>query len=269
MDFLKSLDQDIIVHRIGLYSVKRYKYTQFNWVDQDGKKVTERVFSFILMRGEKWFNDTSLNFYESELDKVIGSYEAIVEKKTQERRVKLSKEREVRKQFPVRHEFKFNNVVVTAIELPCYYYNGIPSRSGSYFEPSEKIVEFYANGFPYLKTAHTKIDTVIDTEFVLENTITNHIQFNYDKNEFTDTYANFYSHKLDFDYIPLTYIIGYVYNIGGKELAFTDYSWGNLETSEGKFELSLTEFMQNAKLVGELQGMSAWSALLNKTKFVY
>lgn len=267
MNFTNDLDKDIIVHRMGLYSVKRYSYTKFNYIDAEGKPVKERIFSFILMRGQKWFNETSRNFAESELNTVIETYENILVKMKTERKVELTMEREVRKTFPRKHEFVFNNVTIVAIELPCYYSEGRPYTHGNYFEPTEKMVEFYANGLPYRKKIHAGIDAIIDLEFILENTIKNDLQKNYDKNEFKDTYAAQTTTKLNFNYIPIIYILGYVYELDGKQIEFHDYSWNRFKTTP-EVEFSLSKIMSEGKLIGELQGMKAWSALLNKTKFV-
>lgn len=273
MNFTRDLDKDIIVHKMGLFSVKRYSYTKMNYVDSEGKTINEPVYSFILMRGQKWFNSTHLNFRESELDNVIPAYEKILSNMQEERRDKLTLERSLRKKFPIKHEFIFENVTIVAIERPCYYWNGIPSTSGSYFEPKEKIVNFYANGKPYRKSVNVNIDTVVDADFVLINTINNEIMHNYSVNKFNESFYKIITKKFDFSYIPLIAIIGYAYELNGEVYEFLNfrYSMGKyvFETQkEDQFDVSLYDLMKQGKPVYELGGFKAWRALLNKAKFV-
>jgi hypothetical protein len=272
MNFLQDLDNDVIIHKIGLYSVKRYGYTKNNFVDNDGKRINERVFSFILMRGKKWFNSTHLNFRESKLDEVIPAYEKIFLEIQNKRREELTVERSLRKMFPIKHEFIFGNVTVVAIEKNCYYNSGIPSTNGVYFESTEKIVEFYANGKPFRKNICTNIDCIVDVDFVLRNTINNEIKHNYDVNDFNETYYKSNIIKLNFQYIPLLAIIGYCYKFDGKVYEFYNFHYSSkhglvFETQyENSTKIPLAKFMKGAKPVGELQGAKAWRSLLNKIK---
>ena len=274
MNFLQDLNKDLIVHRMGLYSIKRYAYTKFNYVDADGKTIDEPVYSFILMRGPKWFNSTHMNFRESQLDQVIPAYEKTLADMQQERRERLTMERSIRKQFPVKHEFVFENVTIVAIEKPCYYRNGIPSTSGNYFEPKEKIVEFYANGTPFRSNAHVGICDVVDVDFILNKTIKNDILHHYDKSDFSEKFSKIVTNKLDFPYIPMIAIIGYAYEFKGETYEIYNFrtpfhkNLPYFEVQDGQeLEVSLGEFMKEAKPVGELQGMKGWKAILNKVNF--
>lgn len=276
MDLTKDLNEEIIVHRMGLYSVKRYAYNEsISYVEHCGSPIKERVFSFILMRGPRWFNSTNLNFKESELNQVIVKYENILSKMTKERKELLTIERAARKLLPRKHEFIFDNVKIVAIEKPCYYTQGIARTHGNYFEPKEKIVELYANGLPYRKEVHTSIDTEINANFILFHTIENYLQRNYSKNNFKDKYVSEETQKFDFSYIPAIALVGYVYEFQGENIKIFNLNRNHynemiyLKTQNSdRIELSLYKLMSEAKPIGEIQGHDAFEAFLNKVKFI-
>lgn len=275
-NYLRDLDQNINIKQMGLYWIRRYKYNpsmEGVWVGPDGKRITEPVYSFVLMRGKEWFNQTHFNATEKEFNNVLPTYEKFLEDITKKRREKLTLERQIRKQLPVKHDFIFKNVTITAVESPCYYRQGYPSTRGTYFEPKEKIIDFYANGRPYRSNKVVCIDTIVDTDFILENTITNGILHHYSKETFTRQYVKNNKVKLKYPYTPLIGLIGYVYEFEGNQYEIYDFGTSCFRgvyfkiQNQKELQVSLSKFMSTAKPVAELQGDKQWVSLLNKYKY--
>lgn len=257
-EFLKDLNKDIIVYTDCRYSVKRYDYSpEITWVDSEGKKIDEPMYSFNLLHGKKWFHDTYLNFRESELgDNIIEKYKELIAKKRAEKKYKVLTERAERKLYPKLTHIRFSNVVLTAMEtFECI---------------GEKKVTFYANGMPYRHGSFTcKKDEPITEKDILYCASTKYVaQYNVSKEKF-DVKPD----KKAKSFLPFHFYIGYVIELNGKQYSIYDLRNGCL-TEYAKFvtdgkELDLQmEDLQKIKIIGEVTGMNKLRCLIAKTKFV-
>lgn len=261
MNFLENLDKDVFFPFENRYRLLRCEYIKYNYVE-NGKPITERVFSFGLVHGkEKYNNSTYRNFKESELDTVIDKYkEMLVEIRT-ERRNKLLRERAERKMFPTLDTYKFDNVTIDVVQE--YEYEG------------HKKYKIYANKMPYRSGyGVVDIDKVIDfnyvLNFILKGVVAKYNVYPLDK----ATYKRKTSKRIKHAFLPYHFYLGYVIEHEGKQYVVNDvrHSWITdsyefVTNQKENIPLALTDY-NKIKVIGEAQGMEAWVALMNKLKYV-
>lgn len=250
---LTDLDKDIIIHTDCRYSVKRYAYHKFNYIDNDGKPITEKVYSFILMHGKRWYNDTTLNFKESELGNVLKTYKKLIVQKRSEKRISVLIERAERKLYPKITEIAFSNVVLTAIEE--FKYIG------------KKEVRVYANGMPYrYGTFELNKDEVVDHDFILDCALSK-VVAKYNVNPIKPILKK---DKKKPSFVPYHFYIGYLIELRGMQLEVRNFRGlfnPVFETNIGSITLEKDDY-KNIKVIGELTGINSFSALMNKVKFI-
>jgi len=183
----------------------------------------------------------------------------------------LTKEREARKKYPIKHTFVFKNVTITAIEKLCYYNQGYQTDKGWYSTSNERIILFYANGRPYRSKGVLSEKDVLDLNYVIEQTITNTVQHNYDKEDFTDRYVQEFKTILDYRYIPVQYLIGYQFKYKKQTYDIINM-WSLDKKLRGRndeiINIPLSDFMQKAVPLGEVSDiMDRLIILRNVAKF--
>ncbi len=272
--FLKDLDKDIIIYNENRFRVKRYAYSKTNFVDEKGDTITERVFSFMLEHGKKWYNDTYLHFKESELgENVIEKYKELIAKKNEERRELFTAERAMRKQFPRHLKFIFNNVTVTVIEDMAYTSYNAGYGSQGYPLIDKKEFTIYANDMPYRGLIRKEIekDFEFTSEWVLEQMATHYIaKYNVSKlNQHNKPVSEVVIEKFDYDFVPYHFFLGLVVGIKGVQHSIINCCMGKFETDKGELVIPANELHKLFEdVVGEAGDIHAFTALKNKFKFV-
>ena len=254
--FTADLDKDIVVLKDHRYTVKRYSYMPMKFVDGEGKVIEERVFSFILCHGRRWFNGTSRNFRESELHRVLPEYRELIEATKRERSELVLKEREERKLFPQQKVIVFKNVTLTARE--------------EFESIGVKTVTIYANGRPYrYGSMELPIDEVVNEALILRvalaKVVANHnVTFleDYESGQVLERYTTVF--------VPYHFYIGFLINLAGEELEiynFQGLTQMRFQTQKGWKDLTVKDF-KNIELVGEMRGMKQLGCLMNKYSYV-
>jgi len=274
--FLENIDKDIFIYSENRFKIKRYAYKKYNWIDSDGKPITERLFSFILYHGNKWFNDTNLNFEESELgENIIEKYKELILKKKAERKKLFTAERAMRKQFPRHSKWIFNNVTITVVEEMAYVRH---SAGRGYPLIDSKTYTIYANEMPYRYCIDREIekDFEFTTEWVL-NKIATHYVAQYNVNKLSGEYQTkpvetILVEKFDYDFVPYQFFIGYVVEIEGVHYSIRDFKnrsyFTGFDTDKGEIEVSASKLKElSSKIIGEAAGIEAFVSLKNKFKY--
>lgn len=272
INFLDNLNTDVKFSLGGRYFLKRYKYWgegKGSWIDHNGKKITERVFSFIIEHGNRWDNSTHFNLCESEIDSAMSVATEHLNRIKAERKELLTNERAERKLYPQLIEWKFKNVTISVLSEMSYTQSGYPLIG-------KKEVTVYGNGlrFEYSNMELDK-DFELTYEFVMEHIINRkvlrHNLNNMTKYFKTGRFVSKVKHTIKKSFVPLHFYIGYCVELDGKPFNVTDvfdssYRGYGFRNKDGEVSITLEQLL-NIKVIGELQGMEAWGSLLNKYKY--
>lgn len=269
---LTDIEKDKFIYRENSYRIKQYAYHNFNYVDEYKKPIKERVFSFILWKGNSWDNSTHLNLKESELHTVLDRYKAIIAEKKAERKHKLTIERSIRKQLPRYLQWRFKNVVITLIESPCYYSQGYVNPYRGFFAEDEKHYDIYANDMPFRYcSGKVPVDFEFTTQWVLEH-IAKAVVAKYNVNKLKDIRKRRHGktvviEKFNYNFVPYHFYIGYAINFQNELHAIYNVHRKGFETDKGSIDFPIQD-LHTIDVVGELDGMQAFVALKNKYNYV-
>ena len=272
-NLLENLDVDVRYPLGGRYFLKRYKYWgqgKGSWIDRDGKKITERVFSFIIEHGKRWDNSTSFSLLETELDTVMTVCNIHLNRIKTERKDLLMNERSERKLYPQLIQWNFKNVTISVESKMSYTESGYPLIG-------KKEMTIYGNGrrFEYANYDMDK-DFEITYEWVMERIINMKILL-YNVSDRTQYFkkqkfvSKVIHKKTKVSFVPLHFYIGYCVEVDGKPFNVTnvfDSSYGGYGFDNGGERVNVTiDQLLNIKVLGELQGVNAWCSLLNKVNY--
>jgi hypothetical protein len=278
INFLENLEVDVRYPLGNRYFLKRYTgnqndRTKFkgNWVDPQGKIITEPLYSFIIEHGNKWDNSTNFNVVESQLDTTMDIAMEHLNRIKTERKELLIRERSERKLYPQLVQWKFENVTISVVSKMLYTNYGYPLVG-------KKEVTIYGNGmmFEYSNRELDK-DFEITYEWIMDMVINRRV-LRHNVNNMTKwfdkgVFAKKVKHtKIKKQFLPLHFYIGYCVEVDGKPFNVTgvfNSSYRGYGFKNGNIEVSITlDQLLNLKVLGELQGQEAWVSLLNKVNYV-
>jgi hypothetical protein len=226
-----------------------------------------------MYHGKTWDNSTHTNFRESELHKVADWCKEVIATDRVNRKELFLAEKAERALYPRKTTLKFGNVELTAIETMAYT-DSRHSVSG-YPLIGKKHITVYANGKPYRYGMGLEYDKdfLITKDWLIGFAATHYVaQYNVnDLNDSSTIYVDTVSYKQKGNFVPYHFYIGYVIELNGKQYNVTDaiarsYFTG-FRTDKGDIECSPTD-LQKIKVIGEMQGINALSALMAKTKYM-